>query len=244
MKAEGRTASLKRGTSGGIYGDTGTILEVASRRYRPNCALPLSMTGFHKASSSHAPTLSITPWVFHYHSIIDPYLTLSLDTKGQDKVSPPNETLNFEKNITSATNRLHNCYKFKISPSGFSLRTEMAWSLVKTSRVYGPHCVQVYRLHLTEVAVFHPVYYINWFGRRPSPRLEPNVMWCWLTHHDVSPPCWLQALWWSLVLHLTACSYPNITSPFFDSRKNCMICGTQKHNCLQVAYGNNSTSAC
>lgn len=29
------------------------------------------------------------------------------------------------------------------------------------------------------------------------------------------PPRWLQALWWSLVLYLTARSYPNITSPCF-----------------------------
>lgn len=37
-------------------------------------------------------------------------------------------------------------------------------------------------------------------------------------------PCWLQALWWSLVLYLVACSYPNITSQFFDRGKNSMRC--------------------
>lgn len=54
-------------------------------------------------------------------------------------------------------------------------------------------------------------------------------MWCRLTHRDVPPVCWLQALWWSLVLHLTACSYPNITSQFFDRRKSSMRWGTKKH---------------
>lgn len=93
--------------------------------------------------------------------------------------------------------------------------------------ICSPHCVPVYKLHLTEVAVFHPVYYINWSGRRPSPCWEPNMMWCGLTHHDVPPLCWLQALWWSLVLYLTACSYPNITSLFFDRGKNSMRCKTQ-----------------
>lgn len=45
-------------------------------------------------------------------------------------------------------------------------------------------CADCIWLHLL---FFHPVYYINWFGRRPSPCWEPNVMWCRLTHHDVPP---------------------------------------------------------
>lgn len=98
-----------------------------------------------------------------------------------------------------------------------------------------PHYVQVHRLHLTEVAVFHPVYYINWSGRRPSPCWEPNMMWYGLTHHDVSSLCWLQALWWSLVLYLTACSYPDITLLFFDRGKNSMRCKTQTQLSAGVA---------
>ncbi len=71
--------------------------------------------------------------------------------------------------------------------SQWTIKFEMSWSLVITTRIHGPHCVQLHRLHLTEVAVFHPAYYINWFGRRPLPCWEPNVMWCWLTDHDVPP---------------------------------------------------------
>lgn len=48
-----------------------------------------------------------------------------------------------------------------------------------------PFCVWERRQHVTEAAVCHPVHYENWFGRRPWPRWEPSVTWCWLTHHDV-----------------------------------------------------------
>lgn len=59
-----------------------------------------------------------------------------------------------------------------------------------------------------------------------------------------SPLCWLQALWWSLVLYLTACSYQNITSPFFDRRKNSIRCETRRQNRLQASYWKSSTSPC
>lgn len=84
----------------------------------------------------------------------------------------------------------------------------LSWKTVKCQHSWGPHheapprtlkhhnwtagpctfpllCV---RVHVTEAAVCGPVRYEKWFGRRPWPRWEPSMMWCRLTHPDISPP--------------------------------------------------------
>lgn len=55
--------------------------------------------------------------------------------------------------------------------------------------------------------------------------LAGSQTWCdvgW--HAPTSPPppprcCWLPAVWWRLELHLTACSYPDITSLCFSENE-------------------------
>lgn len=66
-------------------------------------------------------------------------------------------------------------------PGGVGLRFTSRWTREfwngmiigeNITHVWPPLCPKSYGPHLTEVAVSHPVCYINWFGRRPSPRWE------------------------------------------------------------------------
>ena len=125
------------------------------------CVPPLPLTGgtTKPGRDTLPPWLSLPGFSANHTSqhIIDPpsdprfipscptLLHPTLNPEGQDYVSPPDELRNFWNGMITGENITH---------------------------ARPPLCPKRYGPHLTEVAVSHPVCYINWFGRRPSPRWE------------------------------------------------------------------------
>lgn len=101
-------------------------------------------------------------------------------------------------------------------------------------------CPQVLRPHVTvvEVAVCHPVHYIKTdLAGDLAPRWEPDLTQIQADTSWCTPPP--PALWWSLVLYLVACGYPNITSVHFYYSFSCVrdVWGEKKNPGTQLSAG-------